>query len=202
MAVAFYAAACLFSNYFLLLDFLPDSAPIERISNVLKFVNRNFPVYLTFLNGVVFVLLGRLFAEREQLFRFRTQKILLCICPILAYIELFVAMYFSLNVATDCFFMLVPLSAVVFQSIKSIRIKPRAIYRRMREQSTFMYLFQFVFLYPFYQFVYSFGWTLFISNVPVTLLIYVIFVTLSNCLCTEGLWLSKRRGRRFLNYCV
>ena len=39
------------------------------------------------------------------------------IVPILMYLELLITNYFGLNFATDCFFMLIPLSIVLFQFV-------------------------------------------------------------------------------------
>lgn len=200
LAIGFYIIACLFSTYYNIFEFLPSYGGFQAFKEGLRFVNLNFPIYLTFLNGVIFVLIGRLFAEKEDLFSAKTNKILLCILPFVMYVELFIAMYFSLNIATDCFFSLVLGATVLFQTIKNIQLKQKRIYSHMRKVSTFMYLFHFVFLYIFYRLVYTFNWTIFISNVPMTILIFFVIIALSIGLCELNIYLSKKKGLGFLKY--
>ncbi len=191
-----YAISCLFCTYFNVFSLLPN----KSIFLAVKDFNANYPIYLTFFNGYIFVLLGRLFAERETLLSKGASTVLLIVCPLLMFCELFVCTYFSLNVATDCFLTLVPMSVALFQTIKSVQLKPRKIYGHLRKYSTFLYLYHFVFLYVFYRLVYAFRWKIFISNIPMTIVVYLIIVASAILLCELNCYLSKKKAFRFIKY--
>ncbi len=195
-AIILYTISCLFCTYFNAFSFLPN----ESFFSVVKNINSNYPIYLTFFNGYIFVLIGRLFAEKEELLSGRACKILLFLCPILMFGELFVVTYFSLNVATDCFFMLVPMSVAMFQFVKSLKLRPRKIYGHLRKYSIFIYMYHFVFLYVFYRLVYAFRWTIFISNIPMTIAVYFVIILSAIALCEFSCWLGKKKGFGFLKY--
>ena len=162
--------------------------------------NTDYPVYTSFINGFAFVLIGRLFAEKEKLISDRLAKVLICVLPIIMYFELFVVTYFSLNVATDCFLSLLPFSVVFFQFVKGLKIKEKSLYRRMRKWSSFLYLYHFIALYVFYRLVYAFNLTIFISNVPTTILVFVVIVGMGVGLCELNSFLSNKKGFKFLRY--
>lgn len=67
-AVILYTLCCLFSTYFNIFNFLPDVGILINIKEILKFLTANFAVYFTFCNGFIFVLIGRIFAEKENIF--------------------------------------------------------------------------------------------------------------------------------------
>ncbi len=202
LAAVLYTIACLSSSYYGLFSFLPDCAAVRGIRTAAAFLNRYAPPYLSFCNGFVFFLLGRVFARKEIVFKRKTRCILLILCFVCAYGELFVTTYFSLNVATDCYFMLVPLSAVLFLSVKSVALQPHAAYLHLRRWSAFLYLYHFVFLQVFYRLVYAFGWTFFIADPFTTLLVYLAIVFSARIACKALLALSEKRGLAFLKYCV
>ncbi|MCM1043514.1 MAG: hypothetical protein NC350_04840 [Corallococcus sp.] len=66
--------------------------------------------------------------------------------------------------------------------------------------SIYIYLFQFSFFFVFYEFVYVYGWKIFISNAPMTVAVYAIFVLLSVALTETSYALSKKKGFGILKY--
>ncbi len=202
LAALFYTVACLSSSYYRLLSFLPDFPVFRGICAAGDFLNRYAPPYLSFLNDYVFFFLGRIFARKEYVLFRKIRIVLLVLCFLCAYAELFCTTYFALNVATDCYFMLVPLAAVVFLSIKSMNLKPRAVYLRLRRWSAFLYLYHFVFLHVFYRLVYACGWSFFIANPFATVLVYAVIVFSAEIACRALVLLSAKKGLAFLKYCI
>ncbi|MCM1043515.1 MAG: hypothetical protein NC350_04845 [Corallococcus sp.] len=64
VAIAFYLIACLFSSYFNVFSYLPDTGFGGYLKTALKYINGNYCVYLSFLNCVLYVLIGRCFGGK------------------------------------------------------------------------------------------------------------------------------------------
>ena len=197
ISLVFYLIACLLSSYFNLFNLLPESiakilvAPFEWLGKL------DINLYQTFLSGMIFVLVGKMFAEKGNLLK--SPKLFLFGYPIIAYAELFICTYFSLSIATDFFLTLLPFSIAFFQAILNWDLKERPIYKQFRTCSTFIYLYHFVFLYCFYRFCGVVGFNI-VGDVAITIVIYIITISSGILLCALDQKLSKKNSFRFLKY--
>ena len=188
-----YALACLNGTYLHLFDncFLGD---------VFKFLCDTLPFYHSFFNGAIFVLIGRTFAYKETLIPNKLNIALLAITPFFMYGELVLTNYYGLNYATDCFFSLAIFSVVFFQFVLNLNVTPKPIHKSLRQFSTFIYLFHFIFLYVLYRFASTFNWTIFYSNIPVIIAVYIASVGVSILMC----WLTQKLSKKIkiLKYAI
>lgn len=193
IAGVMYAIASLSGTYFHLFDG-------TFISNIFSFFNNSVPLYHSFFNGTLFVAIGRAFAYKENLIAKKLNTAILCISPLLMYGELVITNYFGLNFATDCFFTLTLFSTALFQFVVNKSINPKNIYKTLRESSTFIYLFHFIFLYILYRFASSFGWSIFYGNILVIISVYITIILVSILLCR----LVKKLSNKFpiLKYAI
>lgn len=193
LAGAFYALAVLCGTYFHLFDG-------TVLGSIFGFFNSTVPLYHTFLNGTIFVLLGKMFAEKDRLFGKKTTLSLLCTLPFIMYGELLITNYFGLNFATDCFFTLAIFAPILFQFVLDRKISSGKTLVLLRNSSTFIYMFHFVFLYVLYRCANAFGWTAFTENIFVIIGVYIAIVALGIFLC----WLTKKLSKKIkvLKYAI
>ena len=197
ISLIFYILACFLSTYFNLINLLPQNiadiikAPFEWLSEI------DINLYQSFLSGTIFVFVGKMFAEKENLLS--SPKIILIGYPLFAYTELFACTYFSLNVATDFFITLLPFSIAFFQTILNWEIKPKPIYRQLRICSTFIYLYHFVFLYCFYRFCGIVNFPV-VGNVVLTVVVYVITICSGILICALNQKIAKKDNYKFFRY--
>lgn len=155
-------------------------------------VTISIPLFRTFFHGTIFILIGKIFAEKEELFNKKTTIILLIVLPFLMYGELLLTNYYGFNFATDCFFMLVPFSIVLFQFVLLYEIKPKKYHLLLRNSSTFIYMFHFIFLYVLYRLANAFSWMIFTNSIPVIITVYVVVILLSILLG----WIVKKMSKK------
>lgn len=197
ICILFYLLACLFSSYYNIVNISPNALGnfLNSITNYLN--SLDISLYHSFLSGTIFIFVGKLFAERGNFIHLPLP--MLIAYPILGYGELFMCTYFSLNVATDFFIMLLPFSIAFFQTILNWEIKPRPIHKQLRTFSTFIYLYHFAFLYIVYRMCELLGFSI-VGSVVWTVVMFVLIIITGIPLCLLNQKLSNKKYFKFLKY--
>lgn len=196
--VLFYLIACLFSTYYNIVNITQNSFGdlLNKLTGYLNSLDINF--YHTFLSGTIFVYIGKLFAEQDGKI-LKHPLIFLIAYPFIGYGELFMCTYFSLNVATDFFIMLLPFSIAFFQTILNWEVIERPIHKQLRICSTFLYLYHFVFLHVVYRMCETLGFEI-VGSVVWTIVMFVLIFATGIPLCLLNQKLSNKKYFKFLKY--
>lgn len=166
------------------------------------FLHSLIPGYESFLNGTIFFVIGKIFAEKENRISLKQSIFMTILFFILMYCELIAVNYLGVSYATDAYFTLVPFSFYFFQMILNINLKDRKAFTFLRKTSTFIYLSHFVILYVLFRFVHRFGWTVFTTSIPVMIATYIGVVGLSIVIYLLISWLMKKKGFKWLKYSI
>lgn len=116
LSVPIYLLYCLFSNYYNLLarfDCWVDFCMAYK-GTFITLCN-NFPV------AFIWLVLGKMFAEKEITLSPKTSWFLLVISIILLIAEQVIILYFDLAAATDCYICLVPVCIAVFSLLQQVK---------------------------------------------------------------------------------
>lgn len=199
IAAALYLISCLSSTYINALEGTFIHSILDVVSQI------NSPAY-SFFSGMIFVSMGKYFAEREFAHRQNPPKcsvgwkMTLAILPIFMWLELFVLNYMGVLGITDSFITLAIFSFFLFGFLLSLKTKPRKIHIYMRKSSVLIYMSHDIILYVLYRFVNAYGWSAFSDNYLVIILTYFGTIAASIGWFALTHYLSKKKRLHWLQY--
>lgn len=186
-----YILPCCASSYFHLFDNM-------AFGHFLKIVNSYVILYNSPLVGFVFIALGKILADKEEV-AFKIKDIILLICSFcLLFVEIFLLNYFGITNGTDSLVMLPLVSYFLFKWILNMKIKERPFYRTARQFSTFLYVSHCLLLEIIFVVLNSCNINVFAGSYPLTPVLYVVIVSLSFALfCLFKHLSTKKHGKIF-----
>ncbi|MBR3909097.1 MAG: acyltransferase [Clostridia bacterium] len=102
--------------------------------------------YNSIIVGLPYFVIGRYFAQKDiHLTKF--SKLLVILCFVLLFIEIFLTYKFELKIASDCYFMLLPCASFIFVFIKNINVELKFKPVILRKTSTIIFFSHFIFIF-------------------------------------------------------
>lgn len=129
-----YVICCLFSNYYGVLLLIPDFEMYYRL-----YLNYFSPPYLSYPVACLFVVIGKLFAERPILLSNQKLLLLLCLSIFSLVAESSFVKINGIQNADDCFLSMIPLCICVFMIVGQSTLYSGKRMNNLRYYSTIIY---------------------------------------------------------------
>ena len=163
-----YLFCAMISNYSVFFDNLKVVQDIKELYP--------FTMYYGFPVGLLFVNMGKILAEKEELKCSKSTYVKLGISAILLFVESYLIIHFGWYSETPCFIMLIPFCWYCFIIIANLKVKvPYG--KEIRVISTVMYCFHFSFKLIIDDLLVNIGWNL--NALPYSMYLYLIVVIVS-----------------------
>jgi len=163
------------------------------------FLNLNifgvFKPHFCFLVTLIYILIGKMFAEKKININLKYLIILLIVFAIGLFFEWRLIVKYTNSFNKDCYLMLLPVSICIFGIIKNININLK-YGRYLRQFSSFIYP-----LHYFLIFVVNYIFTKFISNFNLLPIYLFVITTIISLICFLMVkWLENKKKFKFLKY--
>ncbi len=128
-----YVLPCMACSYFHLFDG-------TIFGEVLGQINSYVILYNSPLAGFVFIAIGKVLADKNEILFEAKDKIMLAISFVLLFTEIFLLNIFGITSGTDCLVLLPLTSYYFFKFVTNLKLKERPFYKTARQFSTFLYV--------------------------------------------------------------